>query len=228
VAAAESKHASHETSLGVRYGFFNLPEQEFIEAAVDRLIPPDANGPSAMEAGVAGYLDKQLAGAWGAGERLYRSGPWQLGTPTQGYQLPLTPSELFRTAIRALNEDVQRRYTKPFSALDGARQDAYLTELQQGKVDLGGVPSGVFFESLLGMTVEGYFCDPVYGGNVDMASWRMIGFPGAYGAYYELVGKPEAFLGEPRSLGQTGTGHVHVDPNIPAQLHFPKNSQVRS
>jgi gluconate 2-dehydrogenase gamma chain len=28
-------------------------------------------------------------------------------------------------------------------------------------------------------TVEGYFADPVYGGNRDMAGWRMVGFPGA-------------------------------------------------
>jgi len=60
--------------------------------------PAEENGPGALGAGVANYLDKQLGGAWGAGERLYRSGPWQAGTPSQGYQLPFTPAELFAIA----------------------------------------------------------------------------------------------------------------------------------
>jgi hypothetical protein len=40
----------------------------------------------------------------GAGGRLYRSGPWHSGTPTQGYQLPYTPAELFRACLRAISE----------------------------------------------------------------------------------------------------------------------------
>jgi gluconate 2-dehydrogenase gamma chain len=82
------------------YSFFNREEARFIEAAVARLIPTDEN-PAGIEAGVPNYLDKQLGGAWGAGERLYLSGPWQPTRPGLGYQLPLTPGELFHTAVRA-------------------------------------------------------------------------------------------------------------------------------
>jgi Gluconate 2-dehydrogenase subunit 3 len=60
------------------YVFFNAAEADFVEAAIERLIPPDEIGPGALQAGVNNYLDKQLGGAWGAGERLYRSGPWLL------------------------------------------------------------------------------------------------------------------------------------------------------
>ena len=91
------------------YLFFNAEEAAFIEAACERLIPADDDGPGALEAGVPNYIDKQLGGAWGAGERLYRSGPWQPGTPSQGYQLPFTPAELFRTALRAINNELARR-----------------------------------------------------------------------------------------------------------------------
>src|SRR5258708_3117813 len=49
------------------YVFFNPAEAAFIEAAVARLIPRDENGPGALEAGVPDYIDRQLAGAWGAG-----------------------------------------------------------------------------------------------------------------------------------------------------------------
>src|SRR6266404_3189888 len=63
------------------YVFFNSEEAAFIEAAVARLIPADEEWPGALEACAPNYIDKQLAGAWGAGERLYRSGPWQHGAP---------------------------------------------------------------------------------------------------------------------------------------------------
>ncbi|MBE7942719.1 MULTISPECIES: gluconate 2-dehydrogenase subunit 3 family protein [Ramlibacter] len=192
------------------YFFFTQPEAAFVEAAVDRLIPPDALGPGARDAGVPQYIDRQLAGAWGAGERLYRSGPWQPGTPSQGYQLPFTPAELFRNALRGIAHDPQLG-GKPFEQQDGPAQDAYLTKLQNGTQDLEGVPAKTFFESLWAMTVEGYFSDPVYGGNVGMGAWAMLGFPGAYGNYYELVDRHGlAFNAPPRSLGQDGSAHVQA------------------
>jgi len=86
----------------ITYVFFNSEEAAFIEAAVARLIPADEEWPGALEACAPNYIDKQLAGAWGAGERLYRSGPWQPGAPSQGYQLPYTPAELFRTIRTAI------------------------------------------------------------------------------------------------------------------------------
>ncbi|MEP7043930.1 MAG: gluconate 2-dehydrogenase subunit 3 family protein [Dokdonella sp.] len=199
------------------YLFFNAEEVAFMEAACERLIPADENGPGALQAWVPNYFDKQLGGGWGAGERLYRSGPWQEGTPTQGYQLPFTPAELFRTAIRAINAEFSAQ-DKAFNALDADAQDAYLKTLQAGGKDLGGVPAGVFFELLLKMTVEGYFADPVYGGNKDMLAWRMIGFPGAYANYYEAIdAHGVAFVREPMSLAEDGHGHMHPA-NIPASL----------
>lgn len=212
--AAEPAGAAASGTAPEDYRFFSPEEAAFVEAALQRLIPPDELGPSALQAGVALYIDRQLAGAWGAGERLYRSGPWTAGAPTQGYQLPFTPAELFRTALRAMRQQLGNA---PFEKRSGEEQDTYLTQLQTTSRDLGGVPSNVFFESLWGMTVEGYFCDPVYGGNRDMAAWKMIGFPGAYGAFYDLVDRHgAAFTGAPRSLAQSGSGHVQVVPDIPA------------
>src|SRR5437764_1104013 len=88
--------AAPGSAAPVHYLFFKPDEARFVEAAVARLIPADANGPGAIEAGVPNYIDRQLGGDWGAGDRLYRSGPWQPGLAGQGYQLPLTPSELIR------------------------------------------------------------------------------------------------------------------------------------
>jgi gluconate 2-dehydrogenase gamma chain len=200
------------------YLFFNVTEAQFIEAACERLIPADELGAGALAAGVPNYLDKQLGGAWGAGERLYRSGPWQPGTPSQGYQLPLTPAELFHIALRAINHDFEKRGSK-FHELSPEAQDDYLKTLQNGGPDLDGVPSAVFFDMFLRMTVEGFFADPVYGGNRDMVAWRMIGFPGAYADYYEAIDRHGVkFEREPISIGEDGHGHVHVHPEIPAVI----------
>ena len=83
VAAAAAKAPIEPSPLKPMYLFFNADEVLFIEAACERLIPADESGPGALGAGVPNYLDKQLGGAWGAGERLYRSGPWQPGTPSR-------------------------------------------------------------------------------------------------------------------------------------------------
>jgi gluconate 2-dehydrogenase gamma chain len=199
--------------------FFNPQEAVFIEAACARLIPLDELGPGAVEAGVPNYLDKQLAGAWGAGERLYRSGPWQAGAPTQGYQLPFTPAELFRNALRGIAADLKAQ-GRDFTSLSGEEQDAYLKALEAGGKDFNGVPSEVFFQILLSMTVEGYFSDPVYGGNKDMAAWKMIGFPGAYANYYDVVDKHGIkFTRAPMSIADAPPmEHMHHGPDIPARL----------
>ena len=210
-AAADPPVAQQQTA----YLFFNADEAAFIEAAVARLIPKDDEWGGALEAGVHNYIDKQLAGAWGVGERLYRSGPWQPGTPSQGYQLPLTPAELFHTALRALNQELSQT---PFAQMSPEQQDSYLKSLEAGGKDLGGVPSDVFFAHLWECTLEGFFSDPVYGGNRNMVSWRMIGFPGAYASYYDLVDQHGIKIDRPpTSLAEDVHGHVHMNPNIPAR-----------
>lgn len=216
--AAPAAPAVAPPSQPISYLFFNKDEAAFLEAAVDRLIPADDRWPGAREAGVTNYIDKQMAGAWGAGERLYRSGPWQPGTPSQGYQLPLTPAELFRTAISAIDKELRAK-GKRFADMTAAEQDAFLTDLQNSNRDLGGVPANAFFAELWQSTQEGFFADPVYGGNRDMVAWRMIGFPGAYASYYDLVDKHGMKLDRPpMSLAQDVSGHVHVDPNIAPKI----------
>ena len=197
-----AKAETHSAQQRTTYLFFNDEEAAFIEAAVARLIPKDEQWGGALEAGVPNYMDKQLGGAWGAGERLYRSGPWRQGEWTQGYQLPFTPAELFRTALAAINKDSGE--DRPFVKMSPDQQDAYLKKLEAGGQNLGGVPSEVFFDHLWELTLEGFFGDPVYGGNHDMVSWRMIGFPGAYASYYELVDQHGIKIDRPpTSLGRT-------------------------
>jgi gluconate 2-dehydrogenase gamma chain len=211
---AVAARAADNTSRG--YRIFNAEEGAFIEAAVARLIPADEEWGGAIEAGVPNYMDLQLGGAWGAGERLYRSGPWQPGVPEQGYQLPYTPAELFHKALAAIHKEAAGG---AFARATPPQQDEYLKGLEKDSRDLGGVPSNVFFEHLWELTLEGFFSDPVYGGNRDMLSWRMIGFPGAYASYYDLVDRHGMkFERPPMSLAEDANRHIHPDPNIPAYL----------
>ena len=217
-APAPAKTTSAAAPPKTTYLFFNAAEVLLIEAACERLIPADESGPGALGAGVPDYLDKQLGGAWGTGERLYRSGPWQPGTPSQGYQLPFTPAELFHAALGAINRELAAHGT-PFHAMSAEAQDAYLKSLEAGGHELDGVPSAVFFAVLLQMSVEGFFSDPVYGGNRDMVAWRMIGFPGAYADYFEVIDRHGVkFEREPMSLAEDAHKHIHVHQDIPAKL----------
>src|SRR5438105_9122317 len=66
-------------------------EQAFVKAAVDTIIPADELTPSGTDCGVATFIDRQLAGGFGNGARLYRQGPFLPGKAEHGYQLALSP-----------------------------------------------------------------------------------------------------------------------------------------
>jgi gluconate 2-dehydrogenase gamma chain len=187
--------------------FLNEAEARLLAAAAARLIPADPDWPSATDAGAVVYIDRQLAGAWGAGDRLYLQGPWREGTPRQGYQMRLTPAEAYRAALAAIDRDLRERLgVEDFAALPPEGQDDYLRGLEAGGRDLGGIPSALFFETLLANVIESFFADPAYGGNRDMAGWRMIGFPGAFAQYMHEVDR----LGQPFDRAPVGmAGHRH-------------------
>lgn len=162
-------------------------EAAFVIAAVDTLIPADALSPSGSDCGVAVFIDRQLASAWGGGDKTYRSGPFHTGKPEQGYQLALTPRDYFTTGIAAANAWSRATYGKEFDRLGGAERVAALQSWESGKAVFDRFSAKGFFERLLAMTMEGFFADPIYGGNRDKVAWKMIGFPGLPATYANLV-----------------------------------------
>jgi gluconate 2-dehydrogenase gamma chain len=192
---------------GTDFIFFTAAERAFIEAAVERLIPPDPVGPGAIEAGVPFFIDHQLAGQFGQGQHFFLGGPWPKGVPEQGYQSRFSPAQLYRAAIAAIDRYVGAHFRGArFVDLGAADRDTVLKGLESGAIVLdAGVDSVTFFAMLLQNTREGYFSDPIYGGNKDMAAWKMIGFPGAHYDYKEWVTRhgervpfpPVSFLGRP-------------------------------
>jgi gluconate 2-dehydrogenase gamma chain len=153
-------------------------EAAFFSAAYDTIIPADALSPSGTDCGLVTYIDRQLAGAWGSGARMYRSGPFLPSKPEYGYQLPLTPREYFAAGIKATNAWTTKTYGREFDRLSLADRAATLTVMEQSRAEFEGIEAKAFFEALLQSAMEGFFADPVYGGNKDKISWRMIGYPG--------------------------------------------------
>ena len=184
------------------YTFLSAPEAAFVEAAVDRLIPADDLTPGGTDCGVAVFIDRQLAGAWGSGDRLYMQGPWAKGTPTQGYQLAFTPAEFFRVGIGAVNTHCRKTYQKDFDRLTVDQQVGVLKGLEQGQIMLGEVSAQEFFNLLLNTAMQGFFADPLYGGNRDKAAWKMIGYPGVAAVYGEHIKtyRNKKYDGQPRSI----------------------------
>jgi gluconate 2-dehydrogenase gamma chain len=169
--------------------FLTAAEAAFVTSAADRLIPADPTGPSASEAGVPEFIDRQLAGGYGQGDHFYLNGPWPKGTESQGYQSRLTPAQFYRNAIAEIEQYVgDANGGKAFKDLDEQARDALLKQMESGALDLkGSVDAKAFFTMFLQNVKEGYFSDPIYGGNRNGSAWAMIGFPGAHYDYSPWV-----------------------------------------
>jgi gluconate 2-dehydrogenase gamma chain len=170
--------------------YFTADEAAAVEAIVDRLIPADDSGPGGKQAGCAVFIDRQLAGSFGDSRRLYMRLPFANGTPSQGPQSPIVPKERYRTSLAALDTYCKTTFAgKSFAALDTAQQDQILDGLDKDTVKLTDGSGKAFFEAVLANAMEGFFADPIYGGNHDMAGWKLIGFPGARYDYRDHISK---------------------------------------
>jgi gluconate 2-dehydrogenase gamma chain len=185
------------------YVYLNPEEAAFVEALVDHMVPADALTPRGTDLGLNTYIDRALAGSWGKGDRLYASGPWKQGTPSQGYQLPLTPAELYRAGIAATNRHCVKAWGKPFDKIGDAQREELLKAFSEGKVAFEhGPPATVFFGIVYQTVMEGLFADPIYGGNRDKAGWRMIGFPGVVASHAQNIVKyrDKRYVVEPQGI----------------------------
>jgi gluconate 2-dehydrogenase gamma chain len=172
--------------------FFNQHEFETTEAIAERLIPSDDLSIGGKDAGCATFIDRQLAGDYGKGATLYRLGRFVKGTFEQGTQSALTPAERWRKGLAAIDQYSQATFAKPFVQLVGADQDQVLRSFEAGSVAVGAeFDNGAkeIFEQVLANVREGFLADPIYGGNKGMASWKMLGFPGARYDFRDVIGK---------------------------------------
>jgi len=186
--------AQENGTVKVPLRFFTEIEARTISAACDRIFPSDRSGPGAKEAGVVIYIDRQLAGPWGRDKYRYTKGPWVESVPEHGYQGQENPQQIYRAGIRTLGED--------FAALSAEEQDKKLESIEKSR----------FFTMLRTNTIEGMFCDPAHGGNVDLIGWQLIGFPGPRMSYRDEIDKHygTAFRPKPMSIEQI----MHRKPSV--------------
>jgi gluconate 2-dehydrogenase gamma chain len=173
--------------------YFTDNEWAFVRAAVDELIPADATGAGGLEAGVPEFIDRQMETPYGHGKLWYMQGPFHPDAdPQLGYQARFVPRDIYRYGIDACDAWCEKEHGKKFAELPHETRVQVLEALEAGNVHLEPVGAKLFFATLLKNTHEGYFADPMYGGNRRMAGWKMIGFPGARADFEDWVGQPGA------------------------------------
>lgn len=181
--------------------FFNDVEWAFINAAVARLIPADERGPGALEAGVPEFIDRQMNTPYATGAIWYMQGPFNPDVPKEmGYQLPLVPKQIYNLGIADANDWCKKQHGKLFAELSGEQQDSVLGQFESGDAQFTQLPSSLFFSYLLQNTREGFFSDPIHGGNKGMVGWTLINFPGARADFMDWVERGERYPFPPVSI----------------------------
>lgn len=119
-----------------------------------------------------------------------------------GYQSRLSPRDVYRIGIAALDRYATQKYERPFKELDAKDQDTIVGEMAEGKIDDFDpeLTAQSFFQNLRRHTSEGMFSDPAYGGNRNMVGWKLVGFPGAQRAYMPAEYQTEGTDREPQSM----------------------------
>ena len=158
--------------------FFTPAEHAFVDAMAGRIVPADASGPGAREAGSAYFIDRRLARPDGGAEGWYMDGPFVSAPATMGWQAQITPAQLYRGAIAQMDAIAQARHKANFASLPETDQDGLIKALQNGDLDNQIKHAGMFFDIILTDVVAGLMADPVYGGNREFIGWKMIGHPG--------------------------------------------------
>jgi gluconate 2-dehydrogenase gamma chain len=190
LARESARLKSRDGSVAVPLRFFTADEARVVAAACERIFPHDANGPGATDAGVVIYIDRQLAGPYGRDKYRYVKGPFVTSVPGHGYQGKETPRQIYREGIRALGR---------FADLSVDVQDRTLVQIEHS----------TFFGLLRRHTIEGMFCDPMHGGNTDLAGWKLIGYPGPQMNYRDDVDRHFGQAWRPKAVSlQQVTGRT--------------------
>ncbi|MDQ2654292.1 MAG: gluconate 2-dehydrogenase subunit 3 family protein [Chloroflexota bacterium] len=180
-------------------GFFDAHQRATIAAAMARIIPTD-DAPGAAEAGTIDFLDRYLSGITSIFARPDGSGFEVLeGKQAAAWTGRITAlRETYVAGIADLDRMSQSLFGAPFIRLAPGDQDRVLAELERpvvreeaafaAEAAVAASEPGLqqmvaeadlpFFPLLVLHTRQGFYSDPIYGGNRDHAGWRAIAFPG--------------------------------------------------
>jgi len=190
-----SKETAKDKTVRIPLKFFSEEEAFDVGAAAARIFPSDDSGPGAQEAGVVIYIDHQLAGPYGRDRHRYIQPPFDEGAPPElGYQGEATPREIYKEGMKTI---------VGLRRLSSQEQDRKLHEIE----------NTVFFSLLRTHVIEGMFCDPMHGGNVDLVGWQMIGFPGPRMSYFKEIDQYNGRAFRPKPIGLRRSSGKPVRPS---------------
>jgi gluconate 2-dehydrogenase gamma chain len=175
--------------------FFDPRQRATIAAAMARIIPTD-DTPGATEAGCVDFLDLFLGGVDHVYAKPDGSGFESLTGPRA--RAWVQRIEILRRkyveGIEGLDSAARSRFEVGFGELDAAQQDEILRALESTSAQPASAarPPGEgpalqqtsteteleFLPLLVMHTRQGFYCDPIYGGNKGRVGWDFIGFPG--------------------------------------------------
>jgi gluconate 2-dehydrogenase gamma chain len=146
-----------------------------VEAALDRLIPPDDEGaPGARAAGAADYIDGLLGAFLVDPPRIWAGGPFSGRHGGEaGFEHFLPLGRMEEWAWRTRIDELQTRYREGLERLGADFAEAG-PDAQDARLDA----DPAFKRLLYVHACEGTYGDPVYGGNRDLVGWRSIPFDG--------------------------------------------------
>jgi gluconate 2-dehydrogenase gamma chain len=192
--SSDTRNQVAEESIALT--FFTDLEARTVEAIAERIIPQNGEEAGATQAGVVYYIDRTITGFGRELQRVYRLGLRALQryceqSYSMGY-LEMTPEiqdEVVRTFLGAEVREEQEADLDLLPvdpANPGSTLGSSSLRADAADVDLLVRLFGVVREH----TVEGFFCDPIYGGNRNCVGWKLVGFPGAQWGYTAREMKP--------------------------------------
>jgi gluconate 2-dehydrogenase gamma chain len=151
---------------------FTPGQWQTVAAITGRIVPTD-HQPGAVEADCVNFIDKALANEDAESRPDFIAG--------------LTATQMLCI----------KRLGKAFAELDFAAQDSLLNELATDTATPWpgtGPAASVFFDLVRVLTIMGFMADPKYGGNANMAGWRVAHYPGP--RHHQGGYTPAQMLGE--------------------------------
>jgi len=111
----------------------------------------------------------------------------------------------YRSGIADIEANSMQMFSADFAALTSSQQDAVLKAADQGFVSL-----------ITGHILEGMFCAPEYGGNVDRIGWQLIGYDGdsqplGYSIFDETTMQYKERADKPNSMANPDEDFSGVD-----------------
>jgi gluconate 2-dehydrogenase gamma chain len=174
--------------------FFNGQQRATIEAAMARIIPTD-DQPGAREAGTIDFLDRYLSGL----DFIYAKPDGSGFEKLEGKRADAWKQRIdiirakYVDGIMELDRRSQSQFGAEFVRLASEQQDRILAWMEHPANQAGteeaksaepalqqtNAEVDLDFFSLLALhTRQGFYSDPIYGGNKNRVGWKLIGFQG--------------------------------------------------